>query len=141
MIKYPVAAKSRPSSIHCLINPENRGNKKYDVIFTSFLLHCLPGPPERKARALAELSHLIEPASGVLCGATILGKGSREACHSMFGRFVLFSYNLQGWFDNGGGDTEVFVQVLEGAFKTVSCQVIGAVLLFKARYPRQSGKA
>lgn len=65
---------SDPFSIHCLLNPEIRGNKKYDVVFTSFLLHCLPGPPERRAKALAELSHLIEPASGVLCGATTIGK-------------------------------------------------------------------
>lgn len=44
-----LAVRSTPTSIHYLLNPDRRGNKKYDVIFTSFLLHCLPGPPERKA--------------------------------------------------------------------------------------------
>lgn len=136
-----LAAKSDPSSIHCLLDPESRGKQKYDVIFASLLLHCLPGPPERKANALAKLSHLVEPASGVLCGATILGKDSREACHSLIGGFVLFWHNLLGWFDNGSDDTEVFVQALENAFETVSCQVIGAVLLFEARCPRRMGKA
>lgn len=135
-----LAAKSDPSSIHCLLNPESRENKRYDVIFTSFLLHCLPGPPERKAEALAELSHLVEPASGVLCGATILRKDSREACHSLVGRFILFWHNLLGWFDNGSDDTKVFIEALEEAFETVSYQVIGAVLLFEARCPRRMGK-
>lgn len=131
-----LAARSDPSSIHCILDPERRGYKKYDVVFTSFLLHCLPGPPERKAKTLAELSHLVEPASGVLCGATILGKNSRGASHSLVGRFILFWHNLLGWFDNDNDDTEVFVEALEKTFGTVSCQVIGAVLFFEARCPR-----
>lgn len=44
---------------------------------------------------------------------------------------------MLGWFGNGGDDTEVFVQALEEASETVSFQVIGAVILFEARYPRQ----
>lgn len=135
-----LTAASDPSSIHCLLNSESRRNKKYDVIFMSFLLHCLPGPAERKAKTLAELSHLVEPASGVLCGATILGKDSREACHSLFGRFILFWHNLLGWFDNKDDDTKVFVEALEGAFEMVTFQVIGAVLLFEARRPRRTDK-
>ncbi|KAG6360145.1 hypothetical protein INS49_011201 [Diaporthe citri] len=49
-----LAAKSDPSSVHCLLEPESRGKQKYDVIFTSFLLHCLPGPPEQKALRYAQ---------------------------------------------------------------------------------------
>ena len=136
-----LAANSNPSCIHFKLDPESRGGKKYDVIFMSFLLHCLAGPPERKAEALAELSHLVEPASGVLCGATILGKHSREACHSLVGQSILFWHNLMGWFDNEKDDLEVFVRALKEAFETVSFQVIGAVLLFEARCPRRLGKA
>lgn len=135
-----LAAKFDPSSINRLLECESQRNKTYDVVFTSFLLHCLPGPPERKAETLAELSHLVEPDSGVLCGATILGKHSREARHSLFGRFILFWHNLLGWFDNDGDDTGVFVDALEEAFEVVTCQVIGAVLLFEARRPRRMGK-
>lgn len=130
-----LASDSDPSSIHCMLDPRKQGNKHYDVVFTTFLLHCLPGPPDRKAKALASLSRLVEPTSGVLCGATILGKGSREVCHSLVGRFVLFWHNFLGWFDNESDDTEVFVQALEEAFEIVSCQVIGTVLFFEARRP------
>lgn len=132
-----LAANSDPCSMHSTLVSEGRGSKKYDVIFTSFLLHCLPGPPERKAKTLAGLSHFVEPGSGVLCGATILGKDSREACHSLVGRFVLFWHNLMGWCDNEKDDFRVFIRALEEAFETVSSQVIGAVLLFEARRPRR----
>lgn len=130
-----LAPSSHSSSINHVLDPERREGKKYDIIFTNFLLHCLPGPPERKAKALAELSHLVEPASGVLCGTTILGRHSREASHSWLGRSILFCHNLLGWFDNEKDDTMDFVQALEAAFETVSYQVIGAVLLFEARSP------
>ena len=132
-----LAAKPEPSSIYHMLNLKSRGNKKYDVIFTNFLLHCLPGSPERKAKALAKLSRLVEPASGVLCGSTILGRHSRQACHSLAGRFILFWHNLLGWFDNESDDKNHFVKALEEEFETVSCQVIGAVLLFEARNPRR----
>ncbi|KAH8778790.1 hypothetical protein F5883DRAFT_710647 [Diaporthe sp. PMI_573] len=65
-----LASRSDSSSIHNLLDPARPDGKKYDIIFTNFLLHCLPGPPKRKAKALAELSHLVEPSSGVLCAAT-----------------------------------------------------------------------
>ncbi|KAI3392477.1 hypothetical protein diail_5669 [Diaporthe ilicicola] len=135
-----LAPGSDPSSIHRRLSAENEGGGKYDVVFTSFLLHCLPGPPDRKAKALASLSQLVEPTFGILCGATILGKDSKEAGHSLVSRFVLFWHNLLGWFDNGRDDTEVFVQALEEAFETVSSQVIGTVLLFEARCPRRMCK-
>ncbi|KAK2607293.1 hypothetical protein N8I77_005978 [Diaporthe amygdali] len=128
-----LASDSDPSSIQCMLGPRKQGNKHYDVVFTTFLLHCLPGPPDRKAKALASLSRLVEPTSGVLCGATILGKGSREVCHSLVGRFVLFWHNLLGWFDNESDDTEVFVQALEEAFEIVSCQVIAKTFRYAQR--------
>lgn len=56
------------------------------------------------------------------------------------GCFILFRHNLLGWFDNESDDTAVFVHALEGAFETVSYQVIGAVLLFEARRPRRMGR-
>lgn len=132
-----LAPRSDPASIHRRFHTERPGNQTFDIIFTSFLLHCLPGPADRKAKALASLSQLIEPTSGVLCGATVLGANSKEACHSLFGRFILFWHNSLGWFDNGRDDTDVFVEALEEAFETVSYQVIGTVLLFEARCPRR----
>lgn len=135
-----LAPGSDPSSIHYVLDPVRREGRKYDIIFTNFLLHCLPGPPKRKAQALAELSHLVEPASGVLCGTTILGKHSREARHSWLGRSILFCHNFLGWFDNERDDTLDFVQALEAAFETVSYHVIGAVLFFEARCPLHKDK-
>ena len=135
-----LASRSDSSSIHNLLDPARRDGKKYDIIFTNFLLHCLPGPPKRKAKALAELSHLVEPSSGVLCGTTILGTHSSEASHSWLGRSILFWHNLLGWFDNERDNRLDFVQALEGAFETVSYQVIGAVLFYEARCPLHKDK-
>ncbi|KAG8160402.1 hypothetical protein KVR01_009938 [Diaporthe batatas] len=130
-----LASRSDSSSIQNVLGPARRDGQKYDLIFTNFLLHCLPGPPTRKASALAELSHLVEPVSGVLCGTTILGSHSREANHSWLGRSILLLHNLLGWFDNERDDTMDFIRALEGAFETVSYQIIGAVLFFEARCP------
>jgi SAM-dependent methyltransferase len=131
-----LASRSDSSSIHNVLDAASRPDgKKFDIIFTNFLLHCLPGPPRRKAKALAELSHLVEPSSGVLCGTTILGTHSSEANHSWLGRSILFWHNLLGWFDNDRDNIMDFVQALEGAFETVSYQVIGSVLFFEARSP------
>lgn len=131
-----LAPSTNTSSIHRLLDPQKEGNHRYDVIFTSLLLHCLPGPPNRKAKVLASLASLTED-TGVLCGATILGYSQKDVQHSWPGHLLLFVYNLMGWFDNKLDDTETFIQALEGTFENVSWQVIGTVLLFEARSPKR----
>ena len=52
-----------------LSSPTHFDNVKFDLISCMLLLHCLPGPPERKAIALAHLKALLND-DGVLFGAT-----------------------------------------------------------------------
>lgn len=129
------ASRAKSTSIYSLLDPQKEGNTRYDVVFINLLLHCLPGPPDKKAQALASLASLAED-TGVLCGATILGN-SREVQHSWSGQFFLFLYNLVGWFNNKLDNTEVFIEALKGTFENVSWQVIGTVLLFEARSPKR----
>lgn len=131
-----LAPTSEPSSIHNLLEPHKERNTRFDVIFTSLLLHCLPGPPGDKAKALASLASLTKD-TGVLCGTTILGNRSKEIQHSWLGCCLLFWHNSMGWFDNESDSTEAFVHALEETFDNVSWQVIGTVLLFEARSPKR----
>ncbi|KAJ7475896.1 hypothetical protein FB451DRAFT_1339044 [Mycena latifolia] len=57
----------------------------FDAISVMLLLHCVPGPPSRKAAAC-----------GVLFGVTILGKG---VTHNLFGRLLMWWHNRTGIFD------------------------------------------
>lgn len=104
----------------------------FDAVSVMLLLHCLPGPPARKAAALAALRHLVEPQNGVLFGATILGDG---VGHNAFGRFLMRWHNSVGIFDNRADDVDAFVGPLKEAFRDVKCRVEGAMLLFEARDP------
>jgi SAM-dependent methyltransferase len=70
------------------------GSSGIDAISMMLLLHCLPGPPARKAKALEGLRHLLRP-DGVIFGAAILGRGVR---HSLVGKFIMLWHNLLGVF-------------------------------------------
>lgn len=129
-----LAGKDELVSIHQKLQQQS-----FDVIFTSMLLHCVPGPPKRKAAALASLANLVEPQSGVLAGVTILGSGgigAEEVRHNLLGRFIMFWHNALGMFDNERDDAGSFVSALAETFHDVKWEVIGAVLIFEARRPK-----
>lgn len=104
----------------------------FDAISLMFLLHCLPGPPSRKAEALVRTKALLRP-GGVLFGATILGKNVRP---NLFARFVLWMNNYLGIFDNYKDSAVRFTEPLEKAFHEVNVEVVGCMLLFEARNPK-----
>ncbi|KAJ0273354.1 hypothetical protein COL940_009900 [Colletotrichum noveboracense] len=80
------------------------------------LIHCVPGPPARKAEALIRLKSLLTP-DGKLFGVTILGKGVK---HNSMGKALMFWHNLFGVFGNTEDDMESFVGPLREAFEDVS---------------------
>ncbi|KAJ0164592.1 Uncharacterized protein CTA2_649 [Colletotrichum tanaceti] len=142
------AAKSRMQEAHpkttCeasvadFLDPQGRGLRcgdlgggSFDVISATMLLHCLPGPPARKATALVRLRHLLAP-GGALFGWTILGRGVE---HNIWGKQLMFWHNLLGVFGNTEDDVEGFVGPLREAFEDVRWEVHGVMLLFEARYP------
>jgi len=58
----------------------------------------MPGPPAAKASIFGHLRGNLSP-TGVLYGATILGKGERVR-HNWLGRFLMWVYNRKGVFGN-----------------------------------------
>ncbi|KAG6365681.1 hypothetical protein INS49_007292 [Diaporthe citri] len=122
-----------PNSIHQKLLGCQQQPDRFDIILTSMLLHCVPGPPQRKAAALASLARFIEPQSGVLAGATILGDGVR---HNLLGRFIMFWHNALGMFDNRRDDVLAFVGALRTEFHDVKWEIVGTILIFQARLPK-----
>ncbi|KAF3216734.1 hypothetical protein TWF106_008135 [Orbilia oligospora] len=109
-----------------------RGGDKFDAISMILLLHCLPGPPTRKAEALVSLRQLLQP-TGVMFGATVLGRGVR---HNIFGKFLMFWHNLLGVFGNHDDELESFIGPLKDGFESVEWEIVGAMLLFEAKGPK-----
>lgn len=101
----------------------------FDAISLMLLLHCLPGPPARKAEALVRMQSLLRP-GGVLFGATIL---SKDVQPNLLGRFVLWMNNYLGVFDNHEDSAASFVETLRQVFSDVRFEVVGCMLLFEAR--------
>ncbi|KAK8214437.1 S-adenosyl-L-methionine-dependent methyltransferase [Phyllosticta capitalensis] len=105
---------------------------QFDIISLGLLLHCLPGPPARKADALVRLRDLLTK-DGVLFGFTIIGK---DATHSLMAKALLWFHNTIGVFDNYEDGVASFVKPLEEAFETVNWRIVGSMLLFEASKPK-----
>jgi SAM-dependent methyltransferase len=99
----------------------------------NLVLHCLPGPLDRKALAIANIADVLAP-TGVLFGATVLG---RSADHGRLGRAALRVFNRQGGFVNLD-DTEGGIRdILDASFEEVSVDIVRSVAVFVARRPRR----
>ena len=108
--------------------------ERFDSIGLGFLLHCLPGDMPYKARALAHLAAVLNPA-GVLFGSTIL---AADVGHNRLGARLVELYNRKGIFSNRGDSATGLRAALDASFAEVSITVRGAVALFSARHPRAS---
>ncbi|HEY3334942.1 MAG TPA: class I SAM-dependent methyltransferase [Candidatus Limnocylindrales bacterium] len=96
------------------------------------VLHCLPGPLERKARAVANVAGVLAP-DGVLFGASVLGRGGR---HTWAARRMLAAFNREGGFDNLADTEDGLREILEASFERVDIDIVGSVALFAATRPR-----
>jgi len=114
------------------ISPKRLNEAKFDVISCFLLLHCLPGPPKRKAEAVVRLRRHLNT-NGVIIGSTVLGKGVQ---HNLPGKVIMWWHNRAGIFDNYSDDPQSLIGPLEEAFETVRWEVVGATLLFEARNPK-----
>lgn len=127
------------TSISDFLDPSGKGlscndldGGHFDVISTMMLLHCVPGPPARKAEALVRLRHLLAP-GGTIFGATILGRG---VAHNLMGRSLMFWHNLLGIFGNTEDDVEGIIGPLREVFEDVRWEVCGKMLLFEVSTPK-----
>ncbi|CZR69177.1 uncharacterized protein PAC_19077 [Phialocephala subalpina] len=106
--------------------------ERFDSVSLCYLLHCMPGPPERKVKLFANLRGVLSE-KGVLFGTTVLGQGVE---HNAFGRYLMSLYNKKGLFGNELDSRKVFEDALRENFEEVDCRIEGVVLLFEARRPR-----
>ena len=104
----------------------------FDSAALHLVLHCLPGPIDRKAAAVANVAAVLAPTGGFF-GATVLGK---SAPHTRLSRLVLDAFNRQGGFDNLGDSEEALHGILARSFEDVQVDVVGTVALFVATRPR-----
>jgi len=100
----------------------------------NLVIHCLPGPHVRKARAVENVAAILEP-DGVLFGSTVLGL---TGPHTPLSRSVLRAFNRHGAFDNLEDSAESLRSILEASFDEVRIQTIGSVATFVATGPRPS---
>jgi SAM-dependent methyltransferase len=95
------------------------------------VIHCLPGPPERKEAALKNIAAVLAQ-DGVLFGATVLG---RRGNHTWVARRVLDAFNRRGAFDNLADSEEWLRSALEQSFESVTVDVVGSLAIFAATKP------
>jgi SAM-dependent methyltransferase len=106
----------------------------FDSAALSFVLHCLRGPMENKARAIRNIAAVLEP-DGVLFGGTVLGLAEH---HTPQARLFLRGANKAGDFDNLGDTVEGLRRILEESFQDVEIEVVGSAAFFTARRPHRS---
>lgn len=98
----------------------------------NLVIHCLPGPLEHKALAVANIAALLAP-TGVLFGASVIGRTGR---HNPVARGFLAAFNRQGGFDNLDDTEEGLREILAASFEQVELHAVGSAALFAARNPR-----
>ncbi|MEK6721871.1 MAG: class I SAM-dependent methyltransferase [Chloroflexota bacterium] len=104
----------------------------FDSAAMHLVIHCLPGPLSRKARAVANVAAVLAP-TGVLFGASVLGTSGR---HTWAARRMLEVFNRQGGFDNLADTEEGLVEILGASFERVELETVGSIAIFAATNPR-----
>lgn len=104
----------------------------FDSAALHLVLHCLPGPLERKAVAVANVAAALAP-TGVLFGASVLG---RSGPHTWLSRRVLDAFNRRGAFDNLTDTEEGLTDILGASFDRVELETVGSIAIFAATKPR-----
>lgn len=104
----------------------------FDSAALNYVLHCLPGPPARKAAAVVNVAAVLAP-GGVLFGATILGEPHR---HGRLGRAALWDLNRRGAFANRTDTEDRLRAALTDHFAEATVDVVGSVAVFSATGPR-----
>jgi SAM-dependent methyltransferase len=107
--------------------------EKFESISLIYLLHCMPGPLERKKVLFENLREYLAD-DGVLYGTTILGK---DVKHNLFGKFLMLFLNTVGIFGNWGDSEEGYEAALKENFEDVDVRVVEVVLLFTAKKPKK----
>lgn len=131
-------ARFRPSIVEAdvLVPLAMLEDQRFDSVALNYVLHCLPGPIERKAAAIRNVADVLEP-EGVLFGATVLGT---PELHTWLSRAALRENNRRGIFDNLSDSREGLQAILAGSFERIEIELVGTVAVFTAARPRRTGR-
>ncbi|MDJ0923275.1 MAG: methyltransferase domain-containing protein [Acidimicrobiia bacterium] len=105
----------------------------FDSAALNLVIHCLPGPFERKARAVANVAAVLA-SDGVLFGSSIIG---RTGSHNRVAKTLLRDYNRRRVFDNLDDSEEAIARMLTSSFDDVEVDTIGSIAIFAARRPHE----
>jgi ubiquinone/menaquinone biosynthesis C-methylase UbiE len=104
---------------------------RFDSASLNLVIHCLPGPFERKAGAVANVAAVMAP-EGVLFGSSVIGE---TGSHNPVARTMLRAYNRRGAFDNLEDSEAAIGEMLASSFEEVEVETIGSIAVFTARKP------
>lgn len=105
--------------------------ERFDSIGLCYLLHCLPGRMEDKARVFDHAAAVLSP-DGTLFGATLL---QADPSMSSPARALMALYNRRGIFSNRQDTEDALRKSLRARFADVWLERAGAAALFTARHP------
>lgn len=109
----------------------------FDSAALNLVIHCLPGPFERKAAAIRHVASVLS-SDGVLFGSSILGT---TGSHNRVARALLSDYNRRRVFDNLADSEEAVTEMLRQSFDRVEVETHGSVALFTAWNPTTAAAA
>ena len=109
-----------------ILDPIVFNQNKFDSISMNYLLHCLPGPIDRKSVVFDHINVLANPGA-LYFGATILNSQSWAA------KKLMAFYNKRGIFSNSSDTVKDLEEALEKRFSIISFEIIGCVALFCGR--------
>lgn len=109
----------------------------FDSASLNLVIHCLPGPFERKAAAVANVAAVMAP-DGVLFGSSVIGE---TGSHNAVARTMLRAYNRRGAFDNLEDSHEAIGEMLASSFDEVDVDTIGSIAVFTAKTPRSASSS
>lgn len=112
-----------------VLAPFDAGGEQFDSAGLNFLLHCLPGGMEHKAKVLDHARRHVRP-GGRIFGSTVLAQGVEHSARAVR---LLDSLNQKGTFDNRGDSLNGLEDELAKRFSSFSLSVRGSVALFDAR--------
>ncbi len=128
-------AAFRPERIEGnVLEPLDLPSPQFDSISLNYVLHCLPGCAESKAKAVFAhlLPHLAD--GGTLFGSSVLG---REVPRSPLARVLMAIYNRKGVFSNREDSLGGLMEALSASFRVFHVEVRGCVALFWGKEPKR----
>lgn len=102
---------------------------RFDSVGMNYLLHCLPGDMEAKAKAFINLKPYLNPGA-IVFGATVL---NQDSASSSFVKKYLKFCNNQGVFSNNLDDKPSLESMLQKHFSEVTVEQVGCAAVFIAK--------